>query len=240
MMPLIQWLLVGLAIAIVSLPLVRWFWRRWDKPTSEMIAHDEEQREQVAEERVWAAMEAQVDAEVTKKHEWAEIQMAKAVALVKAKPLDEVSASKAWDALGVDEPIIISTAPEVDVSDLLDQEQTMIESEEPPVESEEPPVESEEPPVESEEPPVESEEPPVESEEPPVESEEKVEVPSMVDLPVIPLEVQVLTENEFSQDETSSEISAIEDNEKHVTEHFATPVRQRDPDLEDDWHEVLW
>ena len=212
MMPLIQWLLVGLAIAIVSLPLVRWFWRRWDKPTSEMIAHDEEQREQVAEERVWAAMEAQVDAEVTKKHEWAEIQMAKAVALVKAKPLDEVSASKAWDALGVDEPIIISTAPEVDVSDLLDQEQTMIESEEPPVESEEPPVES----------------------------EEKVEVPSMVDLPVIPLEVQVLTENEFSQDETSSEISAIEDNEKHVTEHFATPVRQRDPDLEDDWHEVLW
>ena len=212
MMPLIQWLLVGLAIAIVSLPLVRWFWRRWDKPTSEMIAHDEEQREQVAEERVWAAMEAQVDAEVTKKHEWAEIQMAKAVALVKAKPLDEVSASKAWDALGVDEPIIISTAPEVDVSDLLDQEQTMIESEEPPVESEEPPVES----------------------------EEKVEVPSMVDLPVIPPEVQVLTENEFSQDETSSEISAIEDNEKHVTEHFATPVRQRDPDLEDDWHEVLW
>ena len=219
MMPLIQWLLIGLAIAIVSLPLVRWFWKRWDKPTPEMIAHDEEQREQVAEARVWAAMEAKVDAEVAKKHEWAEIQMAKAVALIKAKPLNEVSASKAWDALGVDEPIIISTAPEVDVSDLLDQEETTIESEKPPVESEEPPVESEEPPVES---------------------EEKVEVPSMLDLPVIPSEPQVSTEDEYSQSEPSTEISVSDGSEKHVIEHFAAPVRQRDPDLEDDWHEVLW
>lgn len=212
MLPLVQWLLIGLAIAIVSLPLVRWFWKRWDKPTPEMIAHDEEQREQVAEARVWAAMEAKIDAEAVKKHEWAEIQMAKAVALIKAKPLDEVSASKAWDALGVDEPIIISTAPEVDVSDLLDQEEAAVESDEPLIESEEPPAES----------------------------EEKVEVPSMLDLPVIPSEPQVSTEDEFSHGEPSSEISVSEDSEKHVVEHFAAPVRQRDPDLEDDWHEVLW
>jgi len=177
-----------------------------------MIAHDEEQREQVAEARVWAAMEAKIDAEAVKKHEWAEIQMAKAVALIKAKPLDEVSASKAWDALGVDEPIIISTAPEVDVSDLLDQEEAAVESDEPLIESEEPPAES----------------------------EEKVEVPSMLDLPVIPSEPQVSTEDEFSHGEPSSEISVSEDSEKHVVEHFAAPVRQRDPDLEDDWHEVLW
>jgi len=212
MLPLVQWLLIGLAIAIVSLPLVRWFWKRWDRPTPEMIAHDEEQREQVAEARVWAAMEAKIDAEAVKKHEWAEIQMAKAVALIKAKPLDEVSASKAWDALGVDEPIIISTAPEVDVSDLLDQEEAAVESDEPLIESEEPPAES----------------------------EEKVEVPSMLDLPVIPSEPQVSTEDEFSHGEPSSEISVSEDSEKHVVEHFAAPVRQRDPDLEDDWHEVLW
>lgn len=219
MLPLVQWLLIGLAIAIVSLPLVRWFWKRWDRPTPEMIAHDEEQREQVAEARVWAAMEAKIDAEAVKKHEWAEIQMAKAVALIKAKPLDEVSASKAWDALGVDEPIIISTAPEVDVSDLLDQEEAAVESDEPLIESEEPPAESEEPPAES---------------------EEKVEVPSMLDLPVIPSEPQVSTEDEFSHGEPSSEISVSGDSEKHVVEHFAAPVRQRDPDLEDDWHEVLW
>ena len=62
----------------------------------------------------------------------------------------------------------------------------------------------------------------------------------MLDLPVIPFEFQVLTEDEFSQGEPSSEISVSEDSEKHVIEHFATPVRQRDPDLEDDWHEVLW
>ena len=130
MMPLVQWLLIGLAIAIVSLPLVRWFWKRWDKPTPEMIAHNEEQIEKAAEARVWAAMEAKIDAEVAKKNEWAEIQMAKAVALAKAKPLDEVSASKAWDALGVDEPIIISTKSEIDVSDLLEEKEITTESEE--------------------------------------------------------------------------------------------------------------
>ena len=130
MMPLVQWLLIGLAIAIVSLPLVRWFWKRWDNPTAEMIAHKEEQLEKAAEARVWASMEAKIDAEVAKKHEWAEIQMAKAVALVKAKPLDEVSASKAWDALGVDEPIIISTKSEIDVSDLLEQKEITTENEE--------------------------------------------------------------------------------------------------------------
>ena len=205
MIPLVQWLLVGLAIAIVCLPLVRWFWKRWDKPTPEMLVRDEEQREEVAEARVWAAMEAKIDAEVAKKNEWAEIQMEKAVALVKAKPLNEVSASKAWDALGVDEPIIISTAPEVDISDLLDQEETIIESKQPPVEI-----------------------------------EEEVEVPSMLNLPDAPSEIQVPTEDEFSQVESSSEISASEESEQHVIEHFAAPVRQHDPDMEDDWHDVLW
>ena len=58
MMPLVQWLLIGLTIAIASLPLVRWFWKRWDKPTPELIAHYEEQIENAADARVWAALEA--------------------------------------------------------------------------------------------------------------------------------------------------------------------------------------
>ena len=198
MMPLVQWLLIGLAIAVVSLPLVRWFWKRWDKPTPEMIAHNEEQIEKAAEARVWAAMEAKIDAEVAKKHEWAEIQMAKAVALVKAKPLDEVSASKAWDALGVDEPIIISTKSEIDVSDLLEEKEITIES------------------------------------------EEKVTVPEMVDLPVISPEDEVSISTEDSEDEPSNDTDDDADIEKDVIEHFVVPVRQRKPDEEDDWQEVVW
>ncbi len=213
-MPLVQWLLIGLAIAIVSLPLVRWFWKRWDKPTPEMIAHKEEQLEKAAEARVWAAMEAKIEAEVAKKHEWAEIQMAKAVALVKAKPLDEVSASKAWDALGVDEPIIISTKSEIDVSDLLEEKEITIES------------------------------------------EEKVTVPEMLDLPVISPEDEVSISDVDSEvepsnetdddihDETDDDIDDDTDDdtdvEKDVIEHFAVPVRQRKPDEEDDWQEVVW
>ena len=201
-MPLVQWLLIGLAIAIVSLPLVRWFWKRWDKPTPEMIAHKEEQLEKAAEARVWAAMEAKIEAEVAKKHEWAEIQMAKAVALVKAKPLDEVSASKAWDALGVDEPIIISTKSEIDVSDLLEEKEITIES------------------------------------------EEKVTVPQMLDLPVISPEDEVSISDVDSEVEPSNETDDDTDDdtdvEKDVIEHFAVPVRQRKPDEEDDWQEVVW
>ena len=197
-MPLVQWLLIGLTIAIASLPLVRWFWKRWDKPTPEMIAHNEEQIEKAAEARVWAAMEAKIDAEVAKKNEWAEIQMAKAVALVKAKPLDEVSASKAWDALGVDEPIIISTKSEIDVSDLLEEKEITIES------------------------------------------EEKVTVPEMVDLPVISPEDQVSINDDDSEDEPGDETDDDADIEKDVIEHFAVPVRQRKPDEEDDWQEVVW
>ena len=202
MMPLVQWLLIGLVIAIVSLPLVRWFWKRWDKPTPEMIAHKEEQLEKAAEARVWAAMEAKIEAEVAKKHEWAEIQMAKAVALVKAKPLDEVSASKAWDALGVDEPIIISTKSEIDVSDLLEEKEITIES------------------------------------------EEKVTVPQMLDLPVISPEDEVSISDVDSEVEPSNETDDDTDDdtdvEKDVIEHFAVPVRQRKPDEEDDWQEVVW
>jgi len=212
-MPLVQWLLIGLALAIVSLPLVRWFWKRWDKPTPEMVALKEEQREQNAEARVWAAMEAKIDAETIKKHEWAEVQMAKAVALVKAKPLNEVSASKAWDALGVDEPIIISTTPEIDISDLLEDEEevTVIDNKSS-----------------------------IESEIKAVESEEKETVPSMVDLPATSPEILLQVDDELPQDEQIPEISDIEDLEKDVIEHFAAPVRQHDPDEEDDWHEVLW
>ena len=197
-MPLVQWLLIGLVIAIASLPLVRWFWKRWDKPTPEMIAHKEEQLEKAAEARVWAAMEAKIDAEVAKKHEWAEIQMAKAVALAKAKPLDEVSASKAWDALGVDEPIIISTKSEIDVSDLLEENETAIES------------------------------------------EEKVTVPEMVELPPISPKEDLLISVDDSEDEPSNEVDDDIEIEKDVIEHFAVPVRQRKPDEEDDWQEVVW
>ena len=197
-MPLVQWLLIGLVIAIASLPLVRWFWKRWDKPTPEMIAHKEEQLEKAAEARVWAAMEAKIDAEVAKKHEWAEIQMAKAVALAKAKPLDEVSASKAWDALGVDEPIIISTKSEIDVSDLLEENETAIES------------------------------------------EEKVTVPKMVELPPISPKEDLLISVDDSEDEPSNEVDDDIEIEKDVIEHFAVPVRQRKPDEEDDWQEVVW
>ena len=99
---------------------------------------------------------------------------------------------------GVDEPIIISTKSEIDVSDLLEEKEITIES------------------------------------------EEKVTVPEMVDLPVISPEDQVSINDDDSEDEPGDETDDGADIEKDVIEHFAVPVRQRKPDEEDDWQEVVW
>ena len=105
---------------------------------------------------------------------------------------------KHGDALGVDEPIIISTKSEIDVSDLLEENETVIES------------------------------------------EEKVTVPEMLELPPISPKEELLISVDDSEDEPSNEVDDDVEIEKDVIEHFAVPVRQRKPDEEDDWQEVVW
>ena len=62
----------------------------------------------------------------------------------------------------------------------------------------------------------------------------------MVDLPVISPEDEVSISTEDSEDEPSNETDDDADIEKDVIEHFVVPVRQRKPDEEDDWQEVVW
>ena len=66
----------------------------------------------------------------------------------------------------------------------------------------------------------------------------------MLDLPVISPEDEVSISDVDSEVEPSNETDDDTDDdtdvEKDVIEHFAVPVRQRKPDEEDDWQEVVW
>ena len=60
---LFQWIGVGLSIALVLIPTVRWFWKRFDMPSKFAIESMRRQKKDAAEARMWASIEAKVQAE---------------------------------------------------------------------------------------------------------------------------------------------------------------------------------
>mgnify|MGYP003351010205 CR=1 FL=1 len=60
MASIVSWLVGGLVLAIIGVPLVRWFWFRYDKPTPEMLEAQRQQKEMHAETKVWMKMEAKL------------------------------------------------------------------------------------------------------------------------------------------------------------------------------------
>ena len=60
---LFQWIGIGLFIALVLIPSVRWFWRRFDMPSKFAIETLRQQKKDAAEARMWATIEAKVQAE---------------------------------------------------------------------------------------------------------------------------------------------------------------------------------
>ena len=60
MASIVTWLVGGLVVAAIGVPLVRWFWFRYDKPTPEMLEAQRQQKEMHAETKVWMKMEAKL------------------------------------------------------------------------------------------------------------------------------------------------------------------------------------
>ena len=74
MASIVSWLVGGLVLAIIGVPLVRWFWFRYDKPTPEMLEAQRQQKEMHAETKVWMKMEAKLAQEQAKRDEIQELQ----------------------------------------------------------------------------------------------------------------------------------------------------------------------
>ena len=60
---LFQWIGIGLLVALVLIPAVRWFWKRFDMPSKFAIETMRQQKKDAAEARMWSSIEAKVQAE---------------------------------------------------------------------------------------------------------------------------------------------------------------------------------
>ena len=100
---LFQWIGLGLAIAIILIPIVRWFWLFFDKPSKRALEILKQQEEDAEEARVWAGIEAQVEIETTLQREFEMKQKEKQER--SGKSLDEETSADLWNKLGIDVPI---------------------------------------------------------------------------------------------------------------------------------------
>ena len=100
---LFQWIGVGLAVALVLIPTVRWFWKRFDMPSKFAIEIFRQRKKDEAESRMWASIEAKVQAEEDERQALELRQREKEERA--GKSLDPEQSAEVWNKLGIDTPI---------------------------------------------------------------------------------------------------------------------------------------
>ena len=100
---LFEYLGIGLAVAIVLIPIARWFWKRFDLPSKRAVALMEREAEEGHEKAMWASIEAQVEAEKQIAREFEMKQKAKQESV--GRTLDKEESAGAWTKLGIDIPM---------------------------------------------------------------------------------------------------------------------------------------
>ena len=100
---LFQWIGLGLVIALILIPIVRYFWKRFDLPSKRAQELMKQSEEEAIESRMWQSVEAQVEAE---KQLVREIEMKRKENQEKSgKSLSKGESKTAWKALGIEAPI---------------------------------------------------------------------------------------------------------------------------------------
>jgi len=100
---LFQWIGIGLVIALILIPIVRYFWKRFDLPSKRAQELMKQSEEEAIESRMWQSVEAQVEAE---KQMAREIEMKRKENQEKSgKSLSKGESDSAWAALGIEAPI---------------------------------------------------------------------------------------------------------------------------------------
>ena len=94
---------IGLAIALILIPIVRWFWKRFDMPSKFALEVLRRREIEAEEAEMWAGIEAQVEAEETARREFEIKQKEKQERA--GKSLDETQSAEVWNKLGIDVPI---------------------------------------------------------------------------------------------------------------------------------------
>ena len=100
---LFQWIGIGLVIALILIPIVRYFWKRFDLPSKRAQELMKQSEEEAIESRMWQSVEAQIEAE---KQIAREIEMKRKENQEKSgKSLSKGESDSAWAALGIEAPI---------------------------------------------------------------------------------------------------------------------------------------
>ena len=100
---LFQWIGIGLLVALVLIPLVRWFWKRFDMPSKFAIETMRQQKKDDAEARMWSSIEAKIQAEGEAKQALEIRQREKQERA--GRPLNAEQSADVWNKLGIDRPI---------------------------------------------------------------------------------------------------------------------------------------
>ena len=94
---------IGLAIALILIPIVRWFWKRFDMPSKFALEVLRRKEIEAEEAEMWAGIEAQLEAEEVARREFEMKQKEKQERA--GKSLDETQSAEVWNKLGIDVPI---------------------------------------------------------------------------------------------------------------------------------------
>jgi len=100
---LFQMIGIGLVIALILIPIVRWFWKRFDMPSKFALEVLRRKEIEAEEAEMWAGIEAQVEAEETARREFEMKQKEKQERA--GKSMDEAQSAEVWNKLGIDVPI---------------------------------------------------------------------------------------------------------------------------------------
>ena len=100
---LFQWIGIGLFVALILIPSVRWFWKRFDMPSKFAIETMRQQKKDAAEARMWSSIEAKVQAEEDARQALEIRQREKQESA--GKSLDAEQSADVWNKLGIDTPI---------------------------------------------------------------------------------------------------------------------------------------
>lgn len=100
---LVRLLVTGLVLAAILVPIVRWFWSRFDRPTEAQLAYEEERARQKQEARMWAQIEAKMRADEAAAEEAAAEARYRLELEARAKGADRTQISGAISALGSEE-----------------------------------------------------------------------------------------------------------------------------------------
>ena len=105
---LVRFLVIGLVVAAVLVPIVRWFWKRFDRPTEAQLEFEEAKQKKREEERMWRQIEAKMRAEEAAAEEAAAMARKRSELVAQAAPR-AANVEAALGALGLEQVEVPAT-----------------------------------------------------------------------------------------------------------------------------------